>query len=62
MSKSTTLWFHAAAAVGALAMTASAAQAQDKEIVFGLHCDRTGATQASSACSFCRAIRTTSRC
>jgi branched-chain amino acid transport system substrate-binding protein len=45
MSKSTTLWFHAAAAVGALAMTASAAQAQDKEIVFGLHCDRTGATQ-----------------
>ena len=29
----------------ALAFGASAALAQDKELVFGLHCDRTGATQ-----------------
>src|SRR5215510_11145872 len=38
-------WLRAAAAGCALAITAGAALAQDKELVFGLHCDRTGATQ-----------------
>ena len=35
----------AAIAAGALALAAGAAGAQDKELVFGLQCDRTGATQ-----------------
>jgi hypothetical protein len=39
MSKATTRY---AAAAGALALGAGIAQAQDKEIVFGLMCDRTG--------------------
>src|SRR5262245_16748496 len=38
-------WLGAAAAAGALALASSAALAQEKELVFGLHCDRTGATQ-----------------
>ena len=37
--------FGSMAAVAVLALAANAASAQDKEIVFGLHCDRTGATQ-----------------
>src|SRR5262247_4054122 len=32
-------------AVAVMALGAQSASAQDKEIVFGLHCDRTGATQ-----------------
>lgn len=38
-------WFSAAIAAAALAATASTATAQDKELVFGLQCDRTGPTQ-----------------
>jgi branched-chain amino acid transport system substrate-binding protein len=38
-------WFTAAIAAGALGLAAAAAQAQDKEIVIGLQCDRTGVTQ-----------------
>jgi branched-chain amino acid transport system substrate-binding protein len=38
-------WRMAAIAAGALALAAGAARAQEKEIVFGLQCDRTGATQ-----------------
>jgi len=41
----TTRWLGAAVAAGALALAAGAAYAQDKEVVFGLQCDRTGATQ-----------------
>ena len=44
MSKSTS-WRTAAIAAGAMALAASSAVAQDKELVFGLQCDRTGATQ-----------------
>jgi len=44
MSK-TIRWLHVAAAVGAIALTAGVANAQEKELVFGLQCDRTGATQ-----------------
>ena len=44
MSKSTS-WRTVAIAAGAIALAAGAAQAQDKEIVIGLQCDRTGATQ-----------------
>ncbi len=43
--KCTTRWLGAAVAAGALALAAGAAYAQDKEVVFGLQCDRTGATQ-----------------
>jgi branched-chain amino acid transport system substrate-binding protein len=43
--RSGTHWLRAVAAAGALAMASSAAVAQDKELVFGLQCDRTGATQ-----------------
>ena len=43
--KSGTNWLRAAAAAGAMAIAGSAALAQEKELVFGLHCDRTGATQ-----------------
>jgi branched-chain amino acid transport system substrate-binding protein len=38
-------WRTAAIAAGAMALAASSAVAQDKELVFGLQCDRTGATQ-----------------
>jgi branched-chain amino acid transport system substrate-binding protein len=38
-------WRTAAMAAGAVALAASVAQAQDKEIVVGLQCDRTGPTQ-----------------
>ena len=44
MSKSSS-WRTAAIAAGAIALAAGAAQAQNKEVVFGLQCDRTGATQ-----------------
>ena len=44
MSKRTTLRAVAMAA-GAVALAASAVNAQDKEIVVGLQCDRTGPTQ-----------------
>ena len=44
MSKSTG-WRIAAVAVGAIAFAAGVAQAQDKEVVIGLQCDRTGPTQ-----------------
>jgi len=44
MSKRKT-WLGAAATVSALALAAGAAFAQEKELVFGLQCDRTGATQ-----------------
>jgi branched-chain amino acid transport system substrate-binding protein len=38
-------WRAAVIAAGTLALTAGTAGAQDKELVFGLQCDRTGATQ-----------------
>jgi branched-chain amino acid transport system substrate-binding protein len=38
-------WLRAAAAAAAVALAGGAAVAQEKELVFGLHCDRTGATQ-----------------
>jgi branched-chain amino acid transport system substrate-binding protein len=41
----TTGWLCATVAAGAMALAASAACAQNKELVFGLQCDRTGATQ-----------------
>ncbi len=44
MSNSTS-WRTAAIAAGAMALAAGSAGAQDKELVFGLQCDRTGATQ-----------------
>jgi hypothetical protein len=44
MSQRTTLLLHAVLAASAFAVPA-AARAQDKELVFGLQCDRTGATQ-----------------
>ena len=45
MSKRT-LWIHAVLAASAFSLTTTAtAQAQNKELVFGLQCDRTGATQ-----------------
>jgi len=43
--KHTRRWLGAAFAAGAVALAAGAAFAQDKEVVFGLQCDRTGATQ-----------------
>jgi len=42
--KHTRRWLGAAFAA-AVALAAGAAFAQDKEVVFGLQCDRTGATQ-----------------
>ena len=60
MSKSTR-WRAAAIAAGAIALAAGAAQAQDKELIFGLQCDRTGATQTVGISS-ALAITTTSRC
>ena len=38
-------WWRAAAAASALALASGAPMAQEKELVFGLQCDRTGATQ-----------------
>ena len=38
-------WRAAIGAAGIMALTAGSAGAQDKELVFGLQCDRTGATQ-----------------
>ncbi len=38
-------WLRAVAAAGAMAIAGSAGFAQEKEVVFGLQCDRTGATQ-----------------
>jgi branched-chain amino acid transport system substrate-binding protein len=38
-------WLGLAGLAGALALTAGSAVAQDKEVVIGLQCDRTGATQ-----------------
>ena len=38
-------WRAAVIAAGTMALTAGTAGAQDKELVFGLQCDRTGATQ-----------------
>src|SRR5882724_3965444 len=43
--KHTRRWLGAAFAAGAATVAAAAAQAQDKEIVLGLQCDRTGVTQ-----------------
>jgi branched-chain amino acid transport system substrate-binding protein len=45
MLKRTRRCFRAALVSGTLAVAASAAQAEDKEIVIGLQCDRTGPTQ-----------------
>jgi branched-chain amino acid transport system substrate-binding protein len=45
MSKRTTLGLHALLAASVLWLAPPAAQAQDKEIVVGLQCDRTGPTQ-----------------
>jgi len=42
---STRHWLGAAGLAGTLALAAGAAAAQDKEVVIGLQCDRTGATQ-----------------
>jgi branched-chain amino acid transport system substrate-binding protein len=39
------LWLGAAAAAALLALPGGNPSAQEKELVFGLHCDRTGATQ-----------------
>jgi branched-chain amino acid transport system substrate-binding protein len=38
-------WLRLAAAAGAISIAGSAALTQEKELVFGLQCDRTGATQ-----------------
>src|SRR5258708_1075908 len=43
--RTTPRWLAGAAAAGAMAFAVGAASAQDKELVFGLQCDRTGATQ-----------------
>jgi branched-chain amino acid transport system substrate-binding protein len=45
MSKTTVHWYCTALATGALMLAANVAQAEDKEIVIGLQCDRTGPTQ-----------------
>jgi len=45
MSKRNTRCLYAAFVAGTLTVAVSAAQAQDKEVVIGLQCDRTGATQ-----------------
>jgi len=43
--KHTRRWLGATLAAGAMTLAAGAAFAQEKELVFGLQCDRTGATQ-----------------
>src|ERR1041384_8354158 len=45
MSVLQTHWLHVAGVAAAIAFGAYPAAAQQKELVFGLHCDRTGATQ-----------------
>jgi branched-chain amino acid transport system substrate-binding protein len=45
MHMNTKGWLAGAMALSAAALTAGPVSAQDKEVVFGLHCDRTGATQ-----------------
>jgi branched-chain amino acid transport system substrate-binding protein len=45
MSRRTAYLLEAALAAGALALSVCTAAAQDKELVFGLQCDRTGPTQ-----------------
>ena len=45
MSRTTLRCYCAALATGALLLAANVAQAEDKEIVIGLQCDRTGPTQ-----------------
>jgi branched-chain amino acid transport system substrate-binding protein len=45
MSVLQTHWLHVAGVAAAIAFGAYPATAQQKELVFGLHCDRTGATQ-----------------
>ncbi len=45
MSASHKCWLYAASVAAAVGIGAGAAAAQQKELVFGLHCDRTGATQ-----------------
>jgi branched-chain amino acid transport system substrate-binding protein len=45
MSMSLQKWLSAAGVAAGLALSASAASAQEKQVVFGLQCDRTGATQ-----------------
>jgi branched-chain amino acid transport system substrate-binding protein len=45
MSKATVRCYCAALATGALVLAVNVAQAEDKEIVIGLQCDRTGPTQ-----------------
>src|SRR6516225_12290252 len=45
MSKRNSRCLYAAFIAGALTVAVSAVQAQDKEVVIGLQCDRTGATQ-----------------
>ncbi len=45
MSMSLQKWLSAAGVAAGLALSAGAACAQEKQVVFGLQCDRTGATQ-----------------
>jgi branched-chain amino acid transport system substrate-binding protein len=45
MSASHKCWLHVASIAAAIGIGAGTAVAQQKELVFGLHCDRTGATQ-----------------
>ncbi len=45
MSASRKCWLHVASIAAAVGIGVGTATAQQKELVFGLHCDRTGATQ-----------------
>ena len=45
MTQFSRTWLAGAMTAGALALPAGAALAQDKEVIIGVHCDRTGATQ-----------------
>jgi branched-chain amino acid transport system substrate-binding protein len=45
MSSSHKNWLHVASIAAAVGIGSATAEAQQKELVFGLHCDRTGATQ-----------------
>jgi branched-chain amino acid transport system substrate-binding protein len=45
MSASHKNWLHVASIAAAVGIGLATAEAQQKELVFGLHCDRTGATQ-----------------
>ena len=55
-------WLRLAAAAGAMALGGGAAFAQEKELVFGLQCDRTGADADRRRRSCAPAITTTSPC